>query len=146
MEQKVTVSAVVPHDGKYLFVLDWKDKKWTLPGGRIEPDESTESAARREAREETGMHICVHTLVGVYRFASDRGNDITNFVYYATIIRKARIQKIEAIKVGYFSIAEIKALARQGQMRAPQAQLQPLRDYENGMRFCSNIVRLLRRR
>jgi len=32
---------------------------WTIPGGRIEPGETSAEAARREAREETGLDVRV---------------------------------------------------------------------------------------
>ncbi len=32
---------------------------WTLPGGRLEPDESFEEAVTREVREETGLDVRV---------------------------------------------------------------------------------------
>lgn len=39
---------------------------WGLPGGAMEPGESTESAARREALEETGLTVGQMDLFGVF--------------------------------------------------------------------------------
>lgn len=39
--------------------------EWSLPGGRIEPGESTEAAALRELREETGVSAELIGLVDV---------------------------------------------------------------------------------
>lgn len=37
---------------------------WSVPGGRVEAGESDEQAVRREALEETGLHVTVGLLVG----------------------------------------------------------------------------------
>jgi 8-oxo-dGTP diphosphatase len=39
---------------------------WSLPGGSMEPGESIEQAAVREAKEETGLDVRLTRLVGVY--------------------------------------------------------------------------------
>lgn len=38
--------------------------QWSVPGGRVEAGESDEQAVRREALEETGLHVTVGLLVG----------------------------------------------------------------------------------
>jgi ADP-ribose pyrophosphatase YjhB (NUDIX family) len=46
---------------------------WTTPGGRLEDGESPEVAVIREVLEETGYHVTVERLIGLYAapFKSD---------------------------------------------------------------------------
>jgi len=45
---------------------------WELPGGHCEPGEDPSVTAAREAQEETGYHVRIRGLVGVYTWAGLR--------------------------------------------------------------------------
>jgi len=47
--------------GRYLA-----DGRWLLPGGAVEPLENPADAALREGHEETGLHLELLRIVGVY--------------------------------------------------------------------------------
>lgn len=46
--------------------------EWAIPGGFVEYGEKVEDAARREAKEETGLDVELKDLIGVY---SEPGRD-----------------------------------------------------------------------
>ncbi|HVO77444.1 MAG TPA: NUDIX hydrolase [Methanomassiliicoccales archaeon] len=48
------VYSVIFLDKRFVMVYNPKRKGWEMPGGRIEPGESADDAAVREAREECG--------------------------------------------------------------------------------------------
>ena len=52
-----TVAIFVVHDGKVLLIHHRKLDKWLPLGGHIELDEDPETAALREAKEESGLDV-----------------------------------------------------------------------------------------
>jgi len=72
------VRALIVRNGTVLLIRHRSGKYlWELPGGGVERNERLAEAARREAHEETGAHIRVENLLGIYdRF----GDHISNYV------------------------------------------------------------------
>ncbi len=65
----IVVSAVIEHDGKYLFIQEnhLPDKgKWNLPGGKLDMGEDPREAVVREVHEEAGLTFKPTHIVGIH--------------------------------------------------------------------------------
>jgi ADP-ribose pyrophosphatase YjhB (NUDIX family) len=88
-------AAVLPRDGdgRVLLVRTIDDDRWAAIGGAIEPDESPEQAALREAREEAGVSLRLGPVLAVlggpdYRMTYPNGDQASyvSTVFAATVI------------------------------------------------------------
>ena len=61
-----TNGAVFNERGEILLQKRSDNGHWALPGGAVEVGESVEQAAIREVFEETGLHVTIKRLIGVY--------------------------------------------------------------------------------
>src|SRR5713101_4195276 len=61
-----TCAAVFNERGEILLQKRADNGFWSMPGGAVDPGESVEQGAIREVWEETGLHVRVVRLVGVY--------------------------------------------------------------------------------
>ncbi len=78
----VTVASIVERDGKFLLVEEQTTDGLRInqPAGHLEPGETPQQGAVREALEETAYHIRLTAFLGVYmsRYRSTRsGEDVT---------------------------------------------------------------------
>lgn len=60
------VGAIVNEDGHILLSQRGDLGLWNLPSGRLDSDESLDSAVQREVFEETGLEVALERLVGLY--------------------------------------------------------------------------------
>jgi 8-oxo-dGTP pyrophosphatase MutT (NUDIX family) len=102
---------VFDEERKVLLVKHSNEKLWVAPGGMIEPDESPETAALREMREETGTEIEIIRILGSFggpdfRITYENGDEV---VYVMTVyeakIRSGHLRPdgFETLDIGYFS-------------------------------------------
>lgn len=66
---------------------------WALPGGFVDVGETLETAARREASEETQLEVTLTALLGCY---SDPGRDARGHAVSAVFVATARGDPIAA--------------------------------------------------
>lgn len=104
--------------------------KWAFPGGFMNMDETTEEAARRELKEETGLIVDGISQIGTFdRVDRDpRGRVIT--VAYFVVIDGIREVKggDDAAVARWFSIGNLPELAFDHQ-EIMEVALRKLRDY-----------------
>lgn len=138
-----TVSILVFDERRrVLLVRHAEGGDWTTPGGMIEPYETPADAAVREMWEETGLHVALTRIVGVF------GGEICQSIYangdriawVSTAFAAERMAGVlrpdgeETLEVRYFERAELDAIPCKRHVRLfvdagweprPDARFQP---------------------
>ena len=137
----VAVCVVVQDDGTLALLITQRADtlrshagQWALPGGRREPGESAEDAARRELHEETGVSVGAGDVLGLLDdYATRSGYLITPVVVWggpadpAMRGPESEVAGIHVIPLADFDVAP--RLVRIPESTAPVIQLPLLGEY-----------------
>ena len=81
--------------------------RWSFPSGYVDRGEVVEDAAIREVLEETGLHVNLDGLIGVY---SQDGNPVILAVYAATVVGGCLRTSEESTEVSWHRLDELPPL------------------------------------
>lgn len=108
-----TSAFILDAEKKILLTRRTDNGQWCLPGGAMEPGESVTEACAREVWEETGLHVEVVRLIGIY---SDPNRIVVypdgNKVHIVALSFEAKITggelglSNETTEFGYFTLEE----------------------------------------
>jgi len=114
-----TVSVLIFDERKRaLLVRHAEGNDWTTPGGMIEPYETPADAAVRETWEETGLHVALTRIVGVFGGAicsgaysnGDRVSWVSTLFAAERVSGAPRPDGEETLEVRYFDRPELSGI------------------------------------
>lgn len=110
-DPKVAAVCVIARDGKVLMIRRGTDLGyglWSLPGGYVDRGEVVESAAAREAWEETGLEVSVDGLLGLFSLP---GDPVIVAAFTARVTGGVLAPGPEALETGFFALDALPELA-----------------------------------
>jgi 8-oxo-dGTP diphosphatase len=99
-------AAIFNDNGRILCLrMNYANRTWTTPGGRVELGESPFAALRREVLEESGLEVVEDGLVGVY--VKPLKDDLVLFLRARVLSRNPWQPNDEISEMGYFGRDEL---------------------------------------
>jgi ADP-ribose pyrophosphatase YjhB (NUDIX family) len=138
----LTVAAVISNDGRYLLVEEYAMGEAVLnqPGGHIETGESPEDAVVREVFEETGCHVAVTELIGVYLWIHPQTRQqILRIMFEAEYLGCDDSQVLDDSIIERYWMPREEIERRRDRLRTPVV-LHCLDDYEAGRRQADSLI------
>lgn len=88
---------------------------WSIPGGRVEPDETLPDAVRREILEECGVEVAVGDVAIILDRISRApdGTVVSHYLiidFWGTVLRGQPRAASDASAIGWFTLDEIRQL------------------------------------
>jgi 8-oxo-dGTP pyrophosphatase MutT (NUDIX family) len=138
----VTVATIVSRDGRFLVVEEEVRGERVLnqPAGHLEYGETLPAAACRETLEETGWHVALTALVGVYQWsAPDAPAQVLRFTFCAEPLRHDVHRPLDAGIVRALWLRRDEIAAAGSRLRSPLV-LRVIDDYLAGRRWPLDAV------
>lgn len=107
LDPKLAACVIVEIEGEILMVkrgISPGAGMWVIPGGFVDVGERVHEAARREAREETGLDVETGALVGVYSYED---SSVAVIVYEARVTGGELIAGDETLEAKLFAPSDI---------------------------------------
>lgn len=137
----ITVASIVENNGRFLFVREHTSRGIAInqPAGHLDPAETLEQAAIREALEETGWDIEPTAITGLYLYEAPNGITYQRLCFAANALQQSTEQLApEIIETLWLTPDEL--LARRAEWRSPLV-MQCLQDYLSGTRYPMELLK-----
>jgi ADP-ribose pyrophosphatase YjhB (NUDIX family) len=116
----VVASCLIKQDGKYLMIQERQTKAyglWNLPAGHVDIGEQIETAAIREAKEETGLDVSLIREIALYH---ESAKQAVKHIFSADIIGgKLMSPNDEIMDIKWLTFDSVKDLQNNGKLRSP---------------------------
>ncbi|NWJ48375.1 MAG: NUDIX domain-containing protein [Chloroflexi bacterium] len=104
-----SAAVIYDSDGKILLTRRSDNGRWCLPSGAMDPGENLEETCIREVWEETGLHVKIKRLVGIYStphrvtvYAEDNRWQLVGLCFVAEIVGGRLGLSDETTEVGFY--------------------------------------------
>lgn len=138
----VTVATIVEHDGRFLFVEEFKGGRLVLnqPAGHLEPRESLLQAAVRETLEETGCDVELTGVTGIYLYtAPSNGVTYQRICFTANLLEHHPERALDSDISGIRWLDHEELKAESDHLRS-ELVMRCLEDYLAGARFPLSLI------
>lgn len=138
----ITVATVVEREGRFLMVKETSGDGivFNQPAGHVEKQETLFAAALRETLEETGWHVELTGLLGVYHYTS-AANNVTyiRHCFIAKALHQDSNAELDPDIIEAMWLTEEEILQRQEQLRSPIV-IQAIEHYRQGLSFPLSLI------
>jgi len=117
-------AVVTDNQGRILLMRRSDNELWSIPGGGMEVGERIGDTAIREVKEETGLDVEIHHLVGIYsnpghvvEYSDGEVRQQFSVCFACRIAGGELATSDESLEVGFFSPEEIEAMPMHDSIR-----------------------------